>query len=905
MKYTDKLGLPIWNKPETDVFDIEQFNEGMQAIDDIVINILEQINDLVIGDVQIDLNGYVKEEALKEYAKRTELSKFLTQTDLLNYLDKTYLDRLATKDELSSYAKTDDLSNYALTSSLSDYALKNSLLNYATKESLDEYVTDTELSSKGYATETFVTNKIAEASLSGGDIDLSGYVTDTELSTELNKKVNKEAGKGLSTNDLTNELVTKINSSATEAFVTNAIANAQLGSGEVDLSGYATVDALNLKADLTHTHEQYLTKVPDIYALKTDANKMNCVTIENVSLKEYILTNFKETGKTYYLVAKATCTDLPKASNFFITVETPGLYTYKVTAKELNDSNGIYMCTYRTVSSAWTEWEKVALSSNLESIPGGGVDTTSFASDLSLTGSKLQLKNSSGALIGNSITLPTSSESSSEWSGKVANFLGDSQTEKNQHKTKIYHDWVKEILGLSKVNNYGISGATIAKKSSNDRIAMCLRYTNMDDNADLICVMGGVNDRWFNCQMGSFGDTNETTFYGAMEILCDGLLNKYPGKTIIFITPTEQNHSDCNSSNRTGYTPTDFANAMKRVCAKYSIPVFDANTCSGIYPLNEAHASLYTTDKLHLNDKGNEVLGKKLSKFILNGANVVVINNGDSGEDDGGSTGDTYGNIVISKTTATINEGGTDTFTVKLDKAPTNSQVVNISSNNTDVTLSASTLTFNSSNYSTPQTVTINVAEDSDAVNDNCKITISSNNVLSKTITITITDNDTSPETPGENQFVGKTVRVTKNFTSNYAHLVALLNVDEDMRSNSTYNIVLNGSNISNMSSASTGGGCLYSDNIGEVSNSSFVGEASKASTFTQTVSDGNLTITSTPRTTGAVSTDYIKVPIIVSGTVPYSFQINEIKVIVNGTERNILKLGSFFTSDKETITIE
>ena len=109
MKYTDKLGLPIWNKPETDIFDIEQFNEGMQAIDDIVVNILKQIDDLAIGDTQIDLNGYVKEEALREYAKRTELSKFLTQTDLLNYLDKTYLDRLATKDELSSYAKTTQL----------------------------------------------------------------------------------------------------------------------------------------------------------------------------------------------------------------------------------------------------------------------------------------------------------------------------------------------------------------------------------------------------------------------------------------------------------------------------------------------------------------------------------------------------------------------------------------------------------------------------------------------------------------------------------------------------------------------------------------------------------------------------------------------------------------------------
>ena len=307
-----------------------------------------------------------------------------------------------------------------------------------------------------------------------GDNNITGGFTTEEkkqfnnsinlINEQLDDKVNKEVGKGLSTNDLTNELVTKINSSATEAFVTNAIANAQLGDKEVDLSGYATVDALNLKADLTHTHDQYLTKVPDeyiteteltakkyltsvpsTYALKTDiptvptktsqltndskfitsipaeyitetelkakgyltshqdisglqtktdnnlattskevvgainevkslndtklnktdANKLNCVSIDNVSLKEYILTNFTGTEKTYYIIAKTTCTDLPKASNFFITVETPGMYTYKVTAKELNDSNGIYVCTYRTISSSWSAWEKVLITGDI------------------------------------------------------------------------------------------------------------------------------------------------------------------------------------------------------------------------------------------------------------------------------------------------------------------------------------------------------------------------------------------------------------------------------------------------------------------------------------------------------------------------------------------------------------
>ena len=50
----------------------------------------------------------------------------------------------------------------------------------------DEYVTESELNSKGLATETFVTNKIAEASLSGGDVDLSGYATIDFVTQEIN-----------------------------------------------------------------------------------------------------------------------------------------------------------------------------------------------------------------------------------------------------------------------------------------------------------------------------------------------------------------------------------------------------------------------------------------------------------------------------------------------------------------------------------------------------------------------------------------------------------------------------------------------------------------------------------------------------------------------------------------------
>ena len=106
----------------------------------------------------------------------------------------------------------------------------------------------------------------------------------------------------------------------------------------------------------------------------------------------------------------------------------------------------------------------------------------------------------------------------------------------------------------------------------------------------------------------------------------------------------------------------------------------------------------------------------------------------------------TYGNIVLSKTSITIIEGQSDTFTVKLDKAPTNNQTVTLTKNNNDVTLNPTSLTFTPQNYNSAQTVTITVAEDNaDYSNESCTVTLSSPNVANKTLEVSITDNDEAP----------------------------------------------------------------------------------------------------------------------------------------------------------------
>jgi|GEM_PF-788950 len=109
-------------------------------------------------------------------------------------------------------------------------------------------------------------------------------------------------------------------------------------------------------------------------------------------------------------------------------------------------------------------------------------------------------------------------------------------------------------------------------------------------------------------------------------------------------------------------------------------------------------------------------------------------------------------NIVISKNTATLLENsGTDQFTVYLSAQPSSNVILNVSSSSTsEVAISDSSLIFTSSDYSTPQTVTITGVDDNYDRNDTATITVATVDAssdstfagLSQSITSTLTDDD-------------------------------------------------------------------------------------------------------------------------------------------------------------------
>ena len=86
-------------------------------------------------------------------------------------------------------------------------------------------------------------------------------------------------------------------------------------------------------------------------------------------------------------------------------------------------------------------------------------------------------------------------------------------------------------------------------------------------------------------------------------------------------------------------------------------------------------------------------------------------------------TDDDERGVTVSGSPVRVNEGGTGTYTVVLTSRPTGEVTITPSSNNDDVSVSPTTLTFTTSNWETTQTVTVTTVEDENTMDDTATIT--------------------------------------------------------------------------------------------------------------------------------------------------------------------------------------
>lgn len=212
-----------------------------------------------------------------------------------------------------------------------------------------------------------------------------------------------------------------------------------------------------------------------------------------------------------------------------------------------------------------------------------------------------------------------------EYYGKTINWLGDSIVAGDD-----FDEEVVAYFGMTE-NDYGINGSTIAKDTNDTRNSMAVRYSEMSNNADVIAVSGGTNDYQYSwTPFGQFGDSSTATFYGALDVLCRGLIAKYPTKLIFFTTPIKRNqnnngggsytHYDYDThqdiANSLGKTLKDYCTAIKEVCAKYSIPVCDMYSESMLNPNMSAQANLFDNIGTHPAGNGITMMARRVRGFM-------------------------------------------------------------------------------------------------------------------------------------------------------------------------------------------------------------------------------------------------------------------------------------------------
>jgi lysophospholipase L1-like esterase len=186
--------------------------------------------------------------------------------------------------------------------------------------------------------------------------------------------------------------------------------------------------------------------------------------------------------------------------------------------------------------------------------------------------------------------------------------IGDSMVQ--GHSISKDAGWLAMIAKRNQMKyvNYGINGRYMSNKLYGESKGVVDSFQDMDDDADYIIVFAGTNDAGAKVTIGADDSTEPSEFKGALNIICNGLLTKYPTKHIMFITPYLRNNDY-----------PEYIEAIETICAKYSIPVFNNAKNGGICWSNQAQVDALTLgDTLHLNLAGMEYASYKYEAFLKN-----------------------------------------------------------------------------------------------------------------------------------------------------------------------------------------------------------------------------------------------------------------------------------------------
>lgn len=257
----------------------------------------------------------------------------------------------------------------------------------------------------------------------------------------------------------------------------------------------------------------------------------------------------------------------------------------------------------------------------------------------------------------------TSESGTGPWAGKKMVVIGDSITAGSHHgDSPIWYQALASEIGITSVVASGQSGSAISTTSyyGTDYGPMVVRYQQLPADGDLYVVFGGTNDYTLSTPLGSIDDVEDISFYGALDVMINGLKKKAPKATIVFLTPLNRyGYGQTRvgkiklitpyTKNDEGHDLYDYRQAIMDKCAEYSIPLVDvflfpefdfSQGQDGVSSFNSSatYAHPWTNDGLHPNHMGHPALGRNLVPYFTE----IGVNAGFPGgnEDVNNSTGE-------------------------------------------------------------------------------------------------------------------------------------------------------------------------------------------------------------------------------------------------------------------------
>lgn len=203
---------------------------------------------------------------------------------------------------------------------------------------------------------------------------------------------------------------------------------------------------------------------------------------------------------------------------------------------------------------------------------------------------------------------------------KIACF-GDSITEGVGDATS-YPEYLQDILGAKEVLNLGIGGSTVCSDHDDGVQAMSDRMDEIPEDIDLVIVMGGTNDNFYQAEW-QFGflywdSKGDGTFCGDMQLLMRRFKWIFPDMRVIFLTPPSNTKVDeLREENPSLLDQARYAEATTYIGAEEGMPVVDLFNQNFLNAHDSNVASKLMQDKVHFNSAGNEVLAQRVASEII------------------------------------------------------------------------------------------------------------------------------------------------------------------------------------------------------------------------------------------------------------------------------------------------